>query len=116
MSETNRRQPNADQLKVINELDSNVILFASAGTGKTFTVAQRVKQIIETERALPLPAFSLDLGIGFPFSSVGMGGTEAGLPPMGTQAPTADVVPIRDGRISSRGPIRSIVPSATTMI
>ena len=38
--------------------------------------------------------------MGLPFSSVGIGGTEAGLPPMGTQVPTAEVVPIRDGRIS----------------
>ena len=53
MSEKSERKPNTDQLKVINELDSNLILFASAGTGKTFLVAQRVKHIIETGRALP---------------------------------------------------------------
>ena len=39
MSEKSERKPNTDQLKVINELDSNLILFASAGTGKTFSVA-----------------------------------------------------------------------------
>lgn len=53
MSKIAERKPNTDQLKVINELNSNLILFASAGTGKTFTVAYRVKQIIETGRALP---------------------------------------------------------------
>ena len=53
MSEMNLRKPNADQLKVINELDSNLILFASAGTGKTYTVAQRVNRIIETGKASP---------------------------------------------------------------
>lgn len=47
------KQPSAEQLDVINELDKNIILFASAGTGKTFTVAKRVSRIIETGRALP---------------------------------------------------------------
>ena len=47
------RVPNEDQRKVINELDRNVILFASAGTGKTFTVAKRVSNILISEKALP---------------------------------------------------------------
>ena len=47
------RQPNAEQLRVVEDLDNNVILFASAGTGKTFTVAKRVSQIIQTDRAKP---------------------------------------------------------------
>lgn len=47
------RQPNEAQMSVINELDHNLILFASAGTGKTFTVAHRVRKVIETERARP---------------------------------------------------------------
>jgi len=47
------RQPNAEQLRVIEDLDNNLILFASAGTGKTFTVAKRVSQIIQTNRANP---------------------------------------------------------------
>ena len=45
------RQPNEAQMSVINELDHNLILFASAGTGKTFTVAHRVRKVIETGRA-----------------------------------------------------------------
>ena len=40
------RQPNDAQRRVIDDLDNNIILFASAGTGKTFTVAKRVAQII----------------------------------------------------------------------
>ena len=38
---TKPRVPNDDQKKVIAELDRNIILFASAGTGKTYTVAKR---------------------------------------------------------------------------
>ena len=47
------REPNGEQRKVIEELDSNILLFASAGTGKTFTVANRVRRIIESGRATP---------------------------------------------------------------
>lgn len=47
------RQPNEAQQRVIETLDENVILFASAGTGKTFTVAKRTAQIIQTARANP---------------------------------------------------------------
>ncbi len=47
------RQPNAEQRRAIEDLDNDLILFASAGTGKTFTVAKRVSQIIQTGRALP---------------------------------------------------------------
>ena len=37
----------------MDELDRNIILFASAGTGKTFTVARRVQHILEAGRARP---------------------------------------------------------------
>lgn len=47
------RRPNEEQRKVIEDLDNDLILFASAGTGKTFTVAKRVSQIIQTKRAKP---------------------------------------------------------------
>ncbi|MBQ3221617.1 MAG: UvrD-helicase domain-containing protein [Clostridia bacterium] len=47
------RIPNEEQLRVINELDRNIILFASAGTGKTFTVANRVRNILALGKALP---------------------------------------------------------------
>lgn len=47
------RLPNEDQLRVVEDLDNNILLFASAGTGKTFTVAKRVSQIIQTGRAKP---------------------------------------------------------------
>ena len=40
------RLPNEDQLRVVEDLDNNLILFASAGTGKTFTVAKHVSNII----------------------------------------------------------------------
>jgi len=53
MTNTEERVPNSDQEKVIDELDHNIILYASAGTGKTFTVAKRVSRIISSGRALP---------------------------------------------------------------
>ena len=45
------RTPNERQQAVIDELDSNIILYASAGTGKTFTVAKRAANIIASGRA-----------------------------------------------------------------
>ena len=45
------RIPNAQQQKVIDDLENNIILFASAGTGKTFTVANRVANILTQEKA-----------------------------------------------------------------
>ena len=50
---TKPRVPNDDQKKVIAELDRNIILFASAGTGKTYTVAKRVSHILSSGRATP---------------------------------------------------------------
>ncbi|MBR4943716.1 MAG: ATP-dependent helicase, partial [Clostridia bacterium] len=47
------RVPNAEQRQVIEDLENNLIVFASAGTGKTFTVAKRVENIIRLQRALP---------------------------------------------------------------
>ncbi len=48
-----QRIPNPEQQRVIDDLDHNIILFASAGTGKTFTVARRVQAIIAAGRAEP---------------------------------------------------------------
>ncbi len=45
------KTPNARQLAVIEELEENILLFASAGTGKTFTVAQRIANILAREKA-----------------------------------------------------------------
>ena len=53
MANPQQRTPNPDQQAVIQELDRNIILFASAGTGKTFTVARRVQHILEAEKARP---------------------------------------------------------------
>ena len=47
------RIPNAEQQRVIEQLDDNLIVFASAGTGKTFTVAKRVAHLLQAERAKP---------------------------------------------------------------
>ncbi len=47
------RQPNAEQRRVIEALDHNLILFASAGTGKTFSVANRVSRILYGKLASP---------------------------------------------------------------
>ena len=44
------RIPNSEQQAVISNLDDNIILYASAGTGKTFTVANRIRNIIGTEQ------------------------------------------------------------------
>ncbi len=53
MNPTVDRVPNQEQEAVIRELDRNLILFASAGTGKTFTVARHVDRILEEGRAKP---------------------------------------------------------------
>ena len=45
------RIPNSEQQKVIHDLTNNIILFASAGTGKTFTVANRVANILASGKA-----------------------------------------------------------------
>ncbi|GAB6169898.1 3'-5' exonuclease [Clostridium carnis] len=44
---------NKEQNIVINELDKNIILLASAGTGKTETLAKRITNIISREKAKP---------------------------------------------------------------
>ncbi len=43
--------PNQAQLEVIEEIEKNILLFASAGTGKTFTVAQRVANLLTQKKA-----------------------------------------------------------------
>ena len=45
------RIPNLQQQSVIDDLKNNIILFASAGTGKTFTVANRVANILRSGNA-----------------------------------------------------------------
>ena len=47
------RAPNYEQQRVISDLDNNIILFASAGTGKTFSIANRINNIIQKRRAQP---------------------------------------------------------------
>ena len=42
---------NAQQRRVVEELDRNLLLLASAGTGKTNTLAYRVAHIIRSGRA-----------------------------------------------------------------
>ena len=42
---------NEAQQRVVNELDRNIVLLASAGTGKTNTLSYRVAHIIQSERA-----------------------------------------------------------------
>lgn len=46
-------QLNEKQIQVVQELDRNILLLASAGTGKTNTMAVRIAQIIKSKRALP---------------------------------------------------------------
>ena len=38
--------PNDEQRKVIENLSENILLYASAGTGKTFTVAHRIANVL----------------------------------------------------------------------
>lgn len=47
------RVPNHEQQQVIEELQENILLFASAGTGKTFTVARRIGHILASGKARP---------------------------------------------------------------
>ncbi|WP_196603904.1 3'-5' exonuclease [Pectinatus haikarae] len=44
---------NDKQMEVVNELEHNVLLSASAGTGKTNTLIYRIAAIIDKEKALP---------------------------------------------------------------
>ncbi len=44
---------NVEQKKVFNAVDDNVLLLASAGTGKTFTLSKRVENIINLGKAKP---------------------------------------------------------------
>ena len=44
-------QLNREQQLVVDELDRNILLVASAGTGKTNTLAYRVAHILESQRA-----------------------------------------------------------------
>lgn len=44
---------NIKQKKVVNEIDKNILLLASAGTGKTKALALRIANIIEMKRANP---------------------------------------------------------------
>ena len=50
-SEKQREQLNEKQLEVVNELENNILLIASAGTGKTNTLAYRIAHIIEEKKA-----------------------------------------------------------------
>lgn len=44
---------NEKQQKVVDELEKNILLLASAGTGKTKTLSERVAKIISLEKAKP---------------------------------------------------------------
>ena len=44
---------NEEQQKVVNEQKNNIILLASAGTGKTNTLAERVTSIIKNGNSKP---------------------------------------------------------------
>ncbi len=45
------KTPNRQQLAVIDEWKENILLFASAGTGKTFTVAHRIAKLLAQKKA-----------------------------------------------------------------
>ena len=47
------RRASEEQARVIGDLENNLILFASAGTGKTFTVANRIGNILRQDLAKP---------------------------------------------------------------
>lgn len=46
------KELNFEQSSVINELDENILLIASAGTGKTDTLAKRIVNIINSKKCL----------------------------------------------------------------
>ena len=41
---------NKEQTLVVNELEKNILLLASAGTGKTNTLSSRISNIISTKK------------------------------------------------------------------
>lgn len=45
------KEPNIKQSELIDELDKNILLVASAGTGKTETLAQRIANILKSGKA-----------------------------------------------------------------
>ncbi len=45
------KTPNESQRQIIDDLQNNLIVFASAGTGKTFTVANRVANVLRSQKA-----------------------------------------------------------------
>ncbi len=47
------KTPNPEQAAVIGDLSSNLLLIASAGTGKTYTVARRIERILKEGLAKP---------------------------------------------------------------
>ena len=51
--ERTTRMPNAEQQAVIDDFSHNILLFASAGTGKTFTVAQKIARALREGRYRP---------------------------------------------------------------
>ena len=57
------KQPNLSQQKVIDDFENNLLLFASAGTGKTFTVAKKVKKAIEVGFCKPSEILALTFTI-----------------------------------------------------
>ena len=46
-----KQLPNEQQREVIENLSDNILLYASAGTGKTFTVAHRVANVLKSQKA-----------------------------------------------------------------
>ena len=42
---------NQEQALVVNELENNILLLASAGTGKTNTLSSRISNIIKSNKA-----------------------------------------------------------------
>ena len=42
--------PNPEQQQVIDDLENNIILFASAGTGKTYSIAKRIENILKSNK------------------------------------------------------------------
>lgn len=57
------KQANPSQQRVIDDFDNNLLLFASAGTGKTFTVAKKVEKAIESGFCKPSEILALTFTI-----------------------------------------------------
>ena len=59
MNEKSNIIPNEKQMECIKTLDGTVMVLAGPGTGKTFTIIQRIKYMIEEKKVNPVSVLCL---------------------------------------------------------